>query len=720
MSEKPTDQQRIAELEQQLAKQQHAELLRHQIMTGAATRSGQDYFNHMVMELARALGADFTLIGEIIDQGRGRVRTLALCAAGELADNIEYDLRHTPCELVLEERICSHPQQVAELFPRDLLLVEMGIEGYVGVPLYDQSGGPLGLLVALYRAPVTDTLYAETTLQLFANLTAAEIQRLKERDERLRLQQQHLALSKNLQQRIQPLDSDEVLYAIIENLPNPIFYKNRQGVYTGCNQAFCDYLGRAREAIIDHTAFDVAPSHLAEIYHQADLDLMQKPGNQTYEAQVKYADGSLRNILFNKSTIVADGKNVVGIVGIMTDITEILTAEKEMQQLRLLLRSIVNSMPSLLVTVDKQQCVTQWNLRAEEFTGIPVEDALGKPLGELLPGLTADLKNISSALDKGVSEKILKVARSLGNQHCHVDIVIYPLLTGDVEGAVIRIDNVTDIVKMEETLVQSEKMLSLGGLAAGMAHEINNPLAGILQNLQLLRSRLLQPTQANQKAAEQLGFDLALLAQYLDQRNIPQMLEMMGAAGNRAAEIVRNMLSFSRKESTQLKSCNLLEILQETLQLVQNDYSLSRNFDFRNITIDCQVSERLPKVMGIRSQLQQVFFNLLKNSAQAMVDWQAMSEPPRISISAAAQSDLLELRFIDNGPGISPEDQKRIFEPFYTTKGTGDGTGLGLSVSYFIITETHHGSLSVSSESGAGSCFSIKLPLNSAELAYHI
>lgn len=703
--------QKIAALEEQLSRYQRAERLRHKIMTGAATCSGQEYFDQMVVELAQALGADFTFIGELRSPERNRIRSLALCAAGSLAKNLEYDLAHTPCEKVLDDRLCTHRKDVAKLFPKDQLLVEMGIEGYVGVPLYDKKNQPLGIIVALYRQAIVDPTFAETTLQLFANLTAAEIMHRQEQQERLKLQQQYLLLSneKNGQQGVQ-IESESILSAVLETLPSPIFYKNRAGIYTGCNQAFCDYLGMRRERIIGRSVHEIAPPKLAEVYHQADQELMAQQGGQTYEAQVRYADGSDHDILFNKATIGEAGGEVLGLVGVMTDISEIRGAETEMLQLRTLLRSIVDSMPSLLITVDIAGLITLWNLQSEKFFSLPAKDVLGRPLKEVLLGFEDDFKKIELALASGEAQKIFKAARTHRGQTYYFDITIYPLVTGGLAGAVVRIDNVTDVVRMEETLVQSEKMLSLGGLAAGMAHEINNPLAAVLQNLQLLNFRMLQETLPNQKAAEKAGIELTQLSSYLQQRRVPEILDMIAKAGQRAAGIIQNMLSFSRKESGPLRPCCVVDLVEQAVDLAKSDFNLRDKFDFRNIPIELQIPPDLPPVLGIDNQLQQVFFNLLTNSAQAMSDWEQMASKPLITILGRCEGDQVLLEISDNGPGISEEDRQRIFEPFFTTKDPGQGTGLGLSVSYFIITETHHGDLSVDTAPSGGACFRLRLP----------
>ena len=821
-------QQRISELEKQLAKQQQQERLRHRIMTGPATLSGQDYFDRMALELAEILSADFTLIGEIADNKFSRIKTLALCADQQLQKNIEYNLAGTPCAEVLDQRICCHPAQVTAKFPADQLLVDLGIEGYVGVPLYDATHQPIGIIAALFRQPVAEPRLAETTLQLFANLTAAEILRQQELSQRDRLEQDYQAINARLREKGAELNhSLQTLDAIIETLPSPIFFKNKSGVYTGCNRAFCDYLGKTRQQIINHTVDDIAPSELARVYHRADLKLMQQHGTQSYQAQVRHADGSHRDILFCKATIGDADAEVIGLVGIMTDVTElnetkqfmteiintlpdpvfvkdeqhrwqilnkacctffghsqsellgksdydffpkeqadifwskdqevfdsgienvneeqltnsrneivhletkktvfrkasgekylvgiirditnVRSAEHEMLKLKKLLRNIINSMPSALITIDSQGRVNHCNRQAETLAGLRAEEAIGQDIHALFPLLSSERDLVEQALVSRKPQKTTKTFFDLQGGKQFFDVLIYPLITEEMTGAVIRIDNASERVRMEELLVQSEKMLSLGGLAAGMAHEINNPLAGILQNLYVIKSRLLSDSPANSKLAEELGIDLIKLRQFLQQRKIPALLEMISESGQRAAKTVLNMLSFSRNDAPEMRPCDLKQVIEETLELAKKD--LTGGYDFRSFRIIKELPELLPKVPGVKSQLQQVMLNLLRNAAQAISSWCELSAEPEIRVSVSSDSHQVTIHIADNGPGINEDLRKRIFEPFFSTKEVSSGTGLGLSVSYYIITNTHKGTLRVDSIPGQGACFHISLPI---------
>lgn len=190
------------------------------------------------------------------------------------------------------------------------------------------------------------------------------------------------------------------------------------------------------------------------------------------------------------------------LLSVLYDMTERKRAEKEMEHLRNYLKNIVDSMPSVLVGVDNRCRITQWNLEAENATGVTAGDALGRTFSDLFPIFKREMDKIRRVINKRETRREKRVLSHDGNTVKYSELTVYPLAFNGVEGAVIRLDDITERVRMEELVIQSEKMLSVAGLAAGMAHEINNPLAGILQNLQVVKNRMMGDLPKNRTVAK--------------------------------------------------------------------------------------------------------------------------------------------------------------------------------------------------------------------------
>ncbi|MEJ2639377.1 MAG: cache domain-containing protein [Desulfosarcinaceae bacterium] len=374
------------------------------------------------------------------------------------------------------------------------------------------------------------------------------------------------------------------------------------------------------------------------------------------------------------------------------------------------LQNIIDSMPSILVGVDRDGRVTLWNREAERITRLTSQAALGRPVAEVLPHLQENSEQVRLALDKQQATTLEKVAFRDAGRLTYLNIMIYPLTVDQAAGAVIRVDDVTDRVRLENTMVQTEKMMSVGGLAAGMAHEINNPLGGILQSLQNIQRRLSNDLPQNHDTAEACGTHLAAIRGYLERRRVLRFLDSIRVSGERASHIVQNMLSFSRRSEARKRPVSLERLLDKSIELAAHDYDLRKKFDFRDIRIVRVYDADLPEVPCVATEIEQVVLNLLRNAAQAMTAT-VQARPPEIVLTTRRHRDQAVVSIADNGPGIPADLRSRVFEPFFTTKDVGIGTGLGLSVSYFIVTSHHGGRLSVESESGKGSCFTISLPL---------
>lgn len=427
--------------------------------------------------------------------------------------------------------------------------------------------------------------------------------------------------------------------------------------------------------------------------------------------RITTATGATRWITDRTWIIRSESGEIKAYQGILLDITRNKLAEDELRRLKSLLVNIVDSMPSTLIGVDQLGRVNQWNKGAESATGLSAQDAYGKMLNEVYPHLASEMEHVKLAISKCEPQENLKVPRTLNGETEYDDITVFPLIANGIVGAVIRVDNVTARVRIEEMMIQTEKMMSVGGLAAGMAHEINNPLGIILQAAQSVKRRFSSDINKNREIAGKLNLDLDKIHEYMEQRGILQYLEGIQEADQRAASIVKNMLNFSRKSESLTTRHNINQILDKAIALATNDYSLRRKFDFKKIELIKNYDHEAPPVPILETEIEQVFLNLMKNAAQAMGDKKYEDASPTITITTSHNEKFVTVEIHDNGPGMDSKTRKRIFEPFFTTKPVGAGTGLGLSVSYFIITQNHNGQFRVNSQPGNGTTFTIKLPI---------
>ena len=391
---------------------------------------------------------------------------------------------------------------------------------------------------------------------------------------------------------------------------------------------------------------------------------------------------------------------------------EVRERNVQLKQLQDMLESIINSMPSMLVGIDDEGKITHWNTQAQRQTGLTRTQAEGRHLSSLIPALSPWVEKIPKAVQAGQPIKEEKTPLDISGNTIHADITLFPLVSGSLKGAVIRVDDVSERVAMDEIIIQSEKMLSVGGLAAGVAHEINNPLAGILQNMQVVVNRLSPDFPKNQAIARECQTNMEAINAYLEARNLRHLFDLISDSGERASAIIDNMLSFSRMGHTHPDWQSLPQLMDKTLELASSDYDLKKKYDFRKIYIVKEYDNSLPKILCEGGKIQQVIFNLLKNAAQAMANGHGQDTPPRITLRLYSDAHMANIEVEDNGPGVPENIRTKIFEPFFTTKEVGEGTGLGLFVAYFIVTNNHHGSMRVESSPGKGTRFIVRLPLH--------
>ncbi len=356
---------------------------------------------------------------------------------------------------------------------------------------------------------------------------------------------------------------------------------------------------------------------------------------------------------------------------------------EEYERLKEFSENIVESINVGILAADLDDCVESWNTQIERLTGIARDEAVGRRLSELFPAeLSAEFDHVRGEtgihhIYKSVLKSAARAANGNGKRagDATVNIAIAPLVSKDQEqiGRLIIFDDVTDRAELEQRLVQADKLSSIGLLAAGVAHEVNTPLAVISTYAQML--------------AKQVADD--------SQKSL--ILDKIAKQTFRASEIVNSLLNFSRTSTTSFGDVNLNKVIQETVSLLEHQLKKA------GIEVKSSLEPELPPVHGNAGKLQQVFLNLFLNARDAM------ASGGRLEIRTWAEASGARIEVADTGQGIAPENLHRIYDPFFTTKAARKGTGLGLSVTYGIIQE-HGGSIEVENRRAGGAKFRIELP----------
>lgn len=375
-------------------------------------------------------------------------------------------------------------------------------------------------------------------------------------------------------------------------------------------------------------------------------------------------------------------KGLSGYVAVAIENSLLYRSEKEkaiaLAKLKDFSENIVESINIGLLAVDREGYITNWNSGLEELLAISRNEAINQPITtifdtDLISTIHNATGNLSWQLDSTYNIYHYKTSSRDGRELV-INIALSPLEPKDARlaGTLILIEDITDRVRLEEQLRATDKLSSIGLLAAGVAHEVNTPLTGISSYTQMLLTQTPE----------------------IDPKHI--VLEKIKRQTLRASEIVNNLLNFSRTANVEFTELDIHRVLDDTIQLLEPQL---RNTQIR---LERIYGQNLPNTIGNATKLQQVFMNLLINAKDAM------PQGGTLTIHTQFREGAILIEITDTGIGIAPENIAKIYDPFFTTKGVGQGTGLGLAVSYGIIQE-HKGRIFVESKPNQGTQFQIKL-----------
>ncbi len=395
----------------------------------------------------------------------------------------------------------------------------------------------------------------------------------------------------------------------------------------------------------------------------------EKLGGIEYTQRRK--DGSTYPAMIYSTPIMRDGK-AVGLRGVIIDITERKQAEEAIKAQRDLIDHILATIPDAVLVIGKDNSVILANAAFYDTFGIKRREVVGRSLSELIP-------------EPGLLESLPKI---LTGEKPQIDLEFRQKFNGDKKTliatvmkmgekeALLILNDVTEERQKQERLFLTDRLSSIGEMSAGVAHELNNPLTGIVSLSQLL---------LEDNPPDELREDIT------DIHNEAQ----------RAASIVRNLLTFSRKHAPMREPTQLNGVIEDVLRL--RDYEHKVN----NINVETQLAPDLPEVIVDYHQMQQVFLNIVLNAESALTE---EHEPGTLTITTSRLNSNVRVSFSDDGPGIPQKNLNRVFDPFFTTKEVGKGTGLGLSICYGIVTQ-HGGKIHAENKAGKGATFVVELPI---------
>lgn len=482
--------------------------------------------------------------------------------------------------------------------------------------------------------------------------------------------------------------SEEDYKRLFENIHCGIYVSSKEGRFLNANQALLDMLGY--ESKEEFLKIDIARDlYVRSGDRRKFQEIMEREGRVVdYEVEFKRKDGSVVSVLHTSQARYDQEGNVIGYEGINVDQTQRKQMEKDLQEAHDFLNNFIKSSPNAIMAADMRGNIFIWNKAAEEILGYKADEVIGK-------------MNIVRIYPEGVAKEVMKKMRSPeygapGKLNSYPIVYVRrdgEIIEGTVSAAIIydaqgkeiasvgifvdlreRLDMEHKLRDTQEQLLQSEKLAAMGRLTSQIAHELNNPLYGIMNTLELLKTEV-SPENKRRK-----------------------ILDMALSETVRLTELLRKMLSFSKPDEEERQPVDLNTIMDEILLL------MTKQLQENSVRISSSFGDHLGKIYASKNQLRQVFLNLISNARDAMPDGGTLT------IKTMKERENIHIEISDTGMGIREENMDKIFDAFFTTKDNIKGVGLGLSVCYGFIKD-HGGDIKVSSKKGEGTTFTVIIPI---------
>jgi len=449
-------------------------------------------------------------------------------------------------------------------------------------------------------------------------------------------------------------------------------YIIQDGRFVFANHRFLDRIGLTEDELLNTDQYDLIHPEDSEMVRQNAIEMLKGIRTTPYEYRAYNKAGEMMWVAETVTSIQYQGRRAV--LGSALNITEQKKAEETLKAQKELIDNILATIPDAVLVVGRDSNVILANTAFYDAFGMNKREVEGRPVSEIIlaPHLLKSLLKI--LLDQEPQINLEFKQELKGNAKT---LVVSMMKMGE-KGALLILDNVTEERQKQERLFLTDRLSSIGEMSAGVAHELNNPLTGIVSLSQLL---------LESNPPEDLREDIT------DIHNEAQ----------RAASIVKNLLTFSRKHAPVRESIQLNRIIEDVLLLRAYEHKVN------NIKVATHLAPDLPEVVVDYHQMQQVFLNIVLNAESAMAE---VKNPGSLIVTTRRLNGLVTVSFSDDGPGIPQENLHRVFDPFFTTKEVGKGTGLGLSICYGIVTQ-HGGKIYAKNNAGKGATFIVELPVDS-------